>query len=140
MTIPKNRRTDEGLTLVETLAALAIFLIVAGFMIPLFAKQNLDTIDNEIKTGAVAASQQILDRLRQIDTATLPNSGTFTTFPSGDSLSSVVMNKTYSATVSYCPTTPTDPYCGDNARHIKVQVNYNGQNIYTVATVYTRLQ
>lgn len=145
--ITKNCRSDSGLSLVEALAALTIFLVVLGFMIPMFANQRLSTINNEIETGAIAVSQQILDRLRQADIGALPSSGTVTTLPllSGqsvaDSITSVTqMGKPYSAAISYCPNTPTDNYCNSNARHIKVQVSYNAQVIYTVETVYTRFQ
>lgn len=140
--------SEQGVTLIETLAALVIFLIILGFMIPIFTNQRLKTIQNEIQTGAVAVSQQILDLLRQSDIATLPNSGATTTLPVGTSLpngsttttSIPQMGKTYSASIIYCPDAPTDIYCNSNARRIKVQVNYNGQTVYTVETVYTRLQ
>lgn len=152
MTISKIRRTDAGLTLVEALAALVIFMTVLGFMIPLFANQRLDTINNEIKTGAVALSQEILDQVRQAPINTLPPippslSATTTDLPlllgqtTATSVGTITkMGKSYNATIFYCPDTPTDIYCNSNARHIKVQVSYNDKIIYTVETVYTQLQ
>lgn len=130
--------SEQGMTLVETIVALVIFLIILGFMIPLFAKQRINTIKNEIETGAVTVSQQIMDELRQTNITTLPNSGSTTALPSGESLTSIsVMNKVYSATIFYCETAVN---CSSGARHIRVQVNYNGQTVYQVTTVYTQVQ
>lgn len=142
----KFHHDDEGLTLVESLVSLTIFTIVAAIMMPFFANQRLNVINNELQTGAVAVSQHILDRLRLADIATLPSSGTATTLPlllgqtTADTTNLTKMGKNYSATIFYCPITPTDDYCNSNARHIKVEVSYNGQIIYTAETVYTRLQ
>lgn len=146
-TISKIRHTDKGFTLVEAIAGLVIFLVVATFMMPMFANQRLSSINNEIKTGAIAVSQQVLDELRQVDIVSLKPSATTPYVPSDrsavlasgdDVVSKSVMGKPYKATISYCPDGATDIYCNSNARHIKVQVSYNAQVIYTVETVYTR--
>lgn len=137
MTVKKYRQSHQGFTLFETMVALVVFLIIFGVMMPLFTSRSLSTIKNEVQTGAVAVSQQIFDRLRQTDVATMPSTGSYTTFPSGDSLPSSALGKTYSATITYCA---TSSLCSASARHITVQVSQNGQAIYTVETVYTRLQ
>lgn len=138
MKIKQLRPSEQGFTLIETVAALVIFLIILGFMIPIFADQGLKTINNEIKTGAVTVSQQILDQLRQADPISLPRSGATTTLPDGTSTASIAaLGKTYSTTITYCENTT---YCNAETRHIKVQVSHHGQTIYTVETVYTRLQ
>lgn len=135
---------DQGLSLVEALVGMTIFLIALAFMIPLLANNQINTINREIDTGAISVSQRILDELRQTDVLDLPSSGTLTTLPSGTDISSITeLGKTYSAKIIYCevvsPAT-TNTNCSTNARQIKLQVNYNGQTIYTVETVYTRLQ
>lgn len=141
MAVKKYRQSHQGFTLVETMAALVIFLIVLGVMMPLFTSRSLSTINNEVQTGAVAVSQQVFDRLRQTDVATMPTTGSYTTLPSGESIASIKPSptdtKTYSATITYCA---TSSLCSASARHITVQVSQNGQAIYTVETVYTRLQ
>lgn len=129
---------DQGLSLVEALVGMTIFLIALAFMIPLLANNQLNVINREIATGAVSVSQKILDEVRQTDVVTLPSTGTQTTLPSGEDISSIPeLGKTYSAKIIYCATATN---CSVNAREIEVQVNYNGQKIYTVKTIYTRLQ
>lgn len=147
---------DSGLTLAEALVAMTIFLITLAFMIPLLANNQINTINREIRTGAISVSQRILDEFRQSidalpaeDWATkLPLSGTETKlplpYPSGTDISSITeLGKTYSAKIIYCevvsPAT-TNSICDANTRQIKLQVNYNGQTIYTVETVYTKFQ
>ena len=128
--IAKVHRADEGFTLVEAIVGLVIFLIVAAFMIPMFYQQRLSTINNELVTGAIAVSQQTLDKIRQSDITALPSSGTTITSVSE-------MGKQYSVSVTYCETTT---YCNAITRDIKVQVRHHEQTIYTVKTVYLRLQ
>jgi len=137
---------DTGLTLVEALVAMTVFLITLAFMIPLLANNQFNIIREETRTGAISVSQRILDELRQTDIANLPSSGTMTELPSGTDISATTndgktymteLGKTYSAKIIYCETSTN---CSANARQIKLQVNYNGQTIYTVETVYTRLQ
>ncbi len=147
---------NQGLSLVEALVGMTIFLIALGFMIPLLANNQLDVINREIDTGAISVSQRILDELRQSldelpaeDWATkLPLSGTKTKlplpYPDGTDISSITeLGKKYSANIIYCevvsPAT-TNLNCDANTRQIKLQVNYNGQTIYTVETVYTKFQ
>ncbi|KJH72234.1 type IV pilus modification PilV family protein [Aliterella atlantica] len=147
---------NQGLSLVEALVGMTIFLITLAFMIPLLATNQFNTINREIKTGAISVSQRILDEFRQSldqlpadEWATkLPLSGTETKlplpYPSGTDISSITeLGKTYSAKIIYCevisPAT-TNPNCDANTRQIKLQVNYNGQPIYTVETIYTKFQ
>jgi len=149
-------RKDQGLSLVEALVGMTIFLITLAFMIPLLANNQLNTINREIETGAISVSQRILDEFRQsLDelpaeywATQLPLSGTEAKlplpYPSGTDISSITeLDKVYSAKIIYCevvsPAT-TNPNCDDNTRQIKLQVNYNGQTIYTVETVYTKFQ
>ncbi len=118
------RYTEQGFTLIETIAALVIFLITLGFTLPMFSKQHLDTINNEINMGAVAVSQRILDQQRQKAYINIANMGPSNSYslPSNNPLTQE-MGKGYSATITYCPITPTDPYCNANATHINFIVN-----------------
>lgn len=132
--------SEQGLTLIETVVALFIFLIFLGFMMPLFLNHRISTLKNEINTGAVAVTQQILDELRQADSSTLPSTGSSSILPSGESLASIKAmgtRYTYSATITYCAVAA---YCNPTSRHITVQVKYDNQTVYTVETAYTRLQ
>lgn len=124
--------SEQGLTLVETLVSLVIFLIILGFMIPMFANQRLNSLEREIETGAVAVSQQVMDELRQADISNLPSDPAVP-------VTRVIteLGKSYSVTITYCQITA---FCSSEARHIRVQVNHHGQTVYEVETVYTRLQ
>jgi type II secretory pathway pseudopilin PulG len=132
MTAKNKYRVNQGFTLFETAIALIIFFIIIGIMISFFTDQRLNIINNEIKTGAVTFSQEILDELRQKDITTLPSSGSAIR-------TKTLIGKDYSATITYCGT-GTTAYCSASARHIKVQVNYGNQEVYSVETIYTRLQ
>lgn len=129
---------NQGLSLVEALVGMTIFLIALAFMIPLLANNQLNVINREIETGAISVSQRILDELRQTDISTLPSTGIKTALPSGTSIASITeLGKIYSANIIYCETASD---CNTDTRQIKLQVNYNGQTIYTVETVYTKFE
>lgn len=130
--------SEQGLTLVEALVALVILLIALATVVPFFLNNQVSTIRNEIRLGAVSVSQRIMDELRRTDAASLPSSGSATTLPSGGTTTSLnYAGKTYSATITYCQTTTL---CDANSRQILVQVFHGGQNVYQVETVYTRLE
>lgn len=130
--------SEQGLTLVEALVALVILLIALATVVPFFLNNQVSTIRNEIRLGAVSVSQRIMDELRRTDAASLPSSGSVTTLPSGGTTTSLnYAGKTYSATITYCQTTTL---CDANSRQILVQVFHGGQNVYQVETVYTRLE
>lgn len=127
---------DRGLTLVEALVAMTIFLITLAFMMPLFTHNHLEVIRRQIDTEAVSVSQSILDELRQKDIKTLPLSGTDTKsidIESTDKLS----KRTYIAKIIYCE---SNSDCDQSTREIKVQVNYNGKPVYTAKTLYTQFE
>lgn len=129
---------NQGLSLVEALVGMTIFLIALAFMIPLLANNQINVIKNEIDTGAISVSQKILDELRQTDVSTLPLSGTLTTLPSGTNISSIPeIGKNYSAKIIYCE---SNINCNTTAREIEVQVSYNAQTIYKVKTIYTKFE
>lgn len=135
---PATCTSEQGLTLVESVVSLLIFFVALAGIVPIFLNSALATINNEKKTAAVAISGQILDELRQFDTADLPSSNTVTSLPSGTSIANVsYMGKTYNPTITYCQNTT---YCDANSRHIKIQVSHNGQSIYEAETVFTRLE
>lgn len=124
-------QSQQGFSLVEALAALTILTITIGFVSPLFVGQRVNNLKSEIRTGAVAVSQQILDELRQIDPTTLRSSGS-------DTRSSLqAMGYTYEAKIYYCENLS---YCSTTTRQIRVEVKNNGQTVYNVETVYTQFR
>lgn len=126
----KGHASEQGMTLTESMVALAIFGIALSYLAPQLLQQRLSTIRNDTRTGAVAVSQQVLDDLRRTNVTTLPNSGYTTT-------SSTYLGKDYSTTTFYCETAA---HCGTNSRHIRAQVSFNGETVYQAETVYSQFQ
>jgi prepilin-type N-terminal cleavage/methylation domain-containing protein len=121
---------SRGFTLVEAVIALAILGITIAAVLPAF----IDFLDanslSEERSNAVAAAQQVMEELRQVDPGSLPSSGSSAvqTVTTG--------NHEYEVTAHYCR---TPSYCSTAGRHIVLEVNYGGKTVYTIETVYTRL-
>lgn len=127
-----SRSSEQGLTLVESVVSLLIFFVALAGVVPIFLNYTISTINNEKRTAAIAVSQQVLDGLRQVDVATLPDTNTPIT------LSNVsYMGKTYTPTVTYCQ---NEQYCDTNSRHILLQVSHNGNQVYQAETVFTKFE
>jgi type II secretory pathway pseudopilin PulG len=149
----KLQLPETGITLVETIVSMLIFMAVLAGLVPAYMSYQLQSLKNPVRAGAVSVSQQILDEIRQVrDVNTLPNDGLVktTTAPSprNTNLSTLTAyGKNYSAQVIYCETTPVDKsnYCSFNARYINVKVfqsfsngSVSSQPVYEVSTVYTK--
>jgi prepilin-type N-terminal cleavage/methylation domain-containing protein len=123
--------TSAGFTLIETLVSLLIFSLVSAAMMPAFFSQLKFSHQSKIKTGAFAAAQRALDAVRVENPETLPSGGATatSTIPAGD--------YSYDVVLTYCsPST----YCTSRARFITASVSYQGNELYEVSTVYTRLR
>jgi type II secretory pathway pseudopilin PulG len=163
--IRQSQRRETGITLVETMVSLLIFLAVLAGIVPAYMTYRLQSIRNPVRLGAVAVSQQILDEIREIrDVNALPNDGVVktTATPSTPGLPALpalrrntdltnltAYGRNYSAQVRYCETTPADKsnYCSLNARYIHVSVFQRFSNgtvstnpVYEVSTVYTKFE
>jgi type II secretory pathway pseudopilin PulG len=154
--IPKqSRQKEQGITLVETVVSLLIFMAVLAGLVPAYMSYRLRNIQNPVRIGAVSVSQQILDEIRQVkDVNTLPNDGLAktTTAPAPrntDLTNLTAYGKNYSVQVTYCETVPVDKsgYCSLNARYIDVRVFQRFSNgtvstnpVYQVSTVYTKFE
>ena len=122
----------RGFTLLEVLVALGMLALVSSAVAPAFLRYMQHNTRMELKSGAIQASQAVLDRLRLIDPSTLPDDG-------GDATRTVeVGERDFGVDVSYCTLAE---YCpSSNTRHIKVEVTYRGEKIYEVQTIYTKLR
>jgi type II secretory pathway pseudopilin PulG len=153
--IRQSQRRESGITLVETMVSLLIFLAVLAGIVPAYMTYRLQSIRNPVRIGAVSVSQQILDEIRQVrDVNTLPNDGLVktTTAPSPrntDLTNLTAYGKNYSAQLIYCETIPVDKsnYCSLNARYIHVLIFQRFSNgtvstnpVYQVSTVYTKFE
>ncbi len=159
------RQGEAGITLVETMVSLIIFLAVLAGLVPAYVSYRLQSIKNPVRLGAVSVSQQILDEIREVrDVNALPNDGVAktTATPSTATLPALpalrrntdltnltAYGKNYSAEVIYCETTPVNTlkeYCTLNSRYIRVKVyqkfsNGNSTNpVYEVSTIYTKFE
>ena len=126
-----NRLNSSGFSLIEVMASIAIFGVVAAGMTGTFVKTQQANLSNEIKSGAMGAAQKVLDELRVSDPATLPSSGT--------SAAQIVtiQNRSYSVTTSYCP---DSAYCSSTMRMLRVTANYKDVKRYEVDSIYCQLQ
>jgi type II secretory pathway pseudopilin PulG len=156
----QNRQGEAGISLVETMVSLIIFLAVLAGLVPAYVSYRLKSIQNPVRLGAVSVSQQILDEIREVkDVNALPNDGIAktTATPSTPILPALpalrrntdltnltAYGKNYSAQVIYCD---KPNYCSTNARHIHVLVFQKFNNgsvstnpVYEVSTIYTKLE
>jgi type II secretory pathway pseudopilin PulG len=148
----RKHSLETGITLVETIVSLLIFLAVLAGLVPAYMSYRLQSIKNPVRIGAVAVSQQILDEIRQIKAVdTLPNDGLVKTTTAPSSRNTDLTNlsaygKNYSAQVIYCEAAKSS-YCSLNARYINVKVYQKFSNgsvsnnpVYEVSTVYTKFE
>ena len=123
---------QKGFTLIEVMVAMLIYGLALGAMAPVFVAHTQYNTRAELRTGALNAAQQVLDVYRVEDPTTLPTSGNAT--PEDV----VIENRTYTVTTYFCQTAD---YCASgNNRHLTVDVAYQNEVIYSVETVFTRLQ
>jgi len=121
----------RGFSLVEALVGMAILGVALVGVLPSFVTAlDANTISEE-RSDAVAAAQQVMEELRQTDPADLPDSGV------SDVRLITVGSREYEALTRYC----TEPdYCSAGSRHLVVEISFGGRTVYSVATVYTKLQ
>ena len=140
MKIKHRLLQNQGFTLVETLVGMIMFGSVVGATLPVMMAYTLKTIDNDVKLGAVAVSQQVMDELRQSNATSLPASGVKQVLPSGASTAAMVFkNKTYSIKITYCNNATL---CDSTTRQIMVDA-YHGSRpepVFSLETVYTQIK
>jgi type II secretory pathway pseudopilin PulG len=137
---------NTGLTLVETVVSLLVFLAVLTGVVPAYLHYRLQAVQNPVRIGAVAVSQQILEATRQLRAVdTLPSSGSSNTMPgSSSSLTNMsAYGKTYSAEIYYCE---KPDFCDEKSRYIRVAVfqkfgdgSLSRTPAYEVSTIFTKL-
>lgn len=124
-----RRKRAHGFTLIEAIIGLAILAVVVAGIVPAFMSYLRVNNQSDVRSGAVAAAESVLDGLRQTPIADWSASGTVQTAGGGD--------RTFQVTVLYC--TSSLPYCSGDARHVEAVVRYRGKVYYDVETVYTKL-
>lgn len=126
----KKLLSQAGFTLIEILVSLAIFCVVSAVMAPSFMYHLKINTQAELKNGAIAVTQQVLDSIRPIDVSTLPTSGSSTQNISAG-------ERTFSLKTIYCNNAS---WCSMSSRHIKIEVSYKNKKIYETETVFSQLR
>ena len=121
----------RGFSLLEVLLALGLLGVVLVVVIPAFFAFLEANSQNEVRSGAMATAQQVMEALREEDPAALPSSG-------ASPIQLVnVGGREYDAVTRYCVEAA---YCDSTTRHLLVEVSFGGNVIYTVESIFTQLQ
>lgn len=124
-------KKQSGFTLLEVMVSMVLFGMVSATMAPIFTSQIRYNTRSERKTAAIEAAQQILDELRGEDPSTFPGAGAETTH------NITIDQKNLTVIVSYCRNVT---HCTINSRHLTAEVYLSNEKIYSVETVFTKLQ
>ena len=126
------RNNDQAFSMLEVLVALTILAIVIGAYLSSLRYQTRLNYQNEVRSAAMQAAQQVLDELRTKDPTTMPSSGT-------DGPRTIdIENRTFTVVVSYCE---QSAFCPTNdVRHLTVHSDYKNERRYSVQTIYTKLR
>jgi prepilin-type N-terminal cleavage/methylation domain-containing protein len=118
----------SGFTLVEAIVAVAIVGILLAGVAGTFTGYLRINTDSEARTGAVAAAQTVMDRLRS--PGGWPTSGTVESVDSH--------GRTYEVEIRYKPYSEGGVIFA-GARSVEVEVRHAGRTRYVVETVFTQL-
>lgn len=121
---------EAGFTLIESLVALAILGVLLAAILPTFFTYLDANTMSEERTGALAAAQETMELLRQTDPTTMPNAGS-------SPLQVVsVGDRDFEVLTHFCT---ANQFCGDDSRHLLIEVSYGGRTVYSVESVFTAL-
>lgn len=122
---------EAGVTLVETLAAIAILgVIVTGVMAAMVAHTDTNTL-NEVRTGAGIAAVQVLESLRLEDPETLPAAG------ASAPVLVTLQGRDYEVVTHYCE---RPEHCSPTSRHVRAEVLLDGRQVFDAETVFTQVR
>jgi len=124
---------ERGLSLVETLVALALVGGLAMAVMPAFITNKEANTRNEQRTDAIGLALERLEQLRFVTPSSLPTSGT-------DSYFTPIAGRDYEIRTRYCQDVTFCPPTRVGARHLTVEVWLDNREVYDVATVYTELR
>ena len=124
---------ERGLSLIETLVALALVGMLAMAVMPAFITQKDANSRNEQRTDAIGLALERLEELRFETPSSLPSSGT-------DSYFAPTAGRNYEVRTHYCQDVSLCPPTQVGVRHLTVEVWLDDRELYDVATVYTELR
>jgi len=123
--------SERGLTLVETLFAVAILGFAVSGIMGAFMTLVDASSNSEERSMAIPASQQVLEALRLEDPEAMPSSGSLSP------QTITVGSQQFQAIVSFCV---NNIYCTTTSRHVTVDLFVDGMKVYDVETVFTKLE
>ena len=128
-------KRSGGLTIVEAVIALAVIGVALAAIVPVFTNYAGVNQRSDVRTGAVAAAQEVLESLRQQDFSSWPANGAVVTAGSG--------GRDYGVVVNYClqgqdGVKPDAPCLSEGQiRHVLLEAKYGGEVRYELETAYT---
>jgi prepilin-type N-terminal cleavage/methylation domain-containing protein len=123
---------QRGFSLIEVIVSISLFSIIGMGLAKGFIMQMKSNNDSAIRIQAISAAQQVLDRLRTEDPASLPSGGS----AAAETVS--IAGRNYSVVISYCV---ISAYCtATTTRHIRATVSYRNSKRYEVDTVFSQLR
>ncbi|MEM8778291.1 MAG: type II secretion system protein [Cyanobacteria bacterium P01_G01_bin.49] len=144
--IPKFKTRNLGTTLTENLVAMSILTITLGAMFPAFMSQKEQGINQKILAGAVTLSKETLDDLRRQPILNIP-----LTTETPEPIPKEKLGYSYNLTQYVCTEKPvvnadetvtcnTTISGTSNLRYILLNIEKNGNKVYTTETVFTKLR
>jgi len=122
-------KANEGFGLIEAVVALTLLGVMLVSLLPALSANMSTSTTGDLRTGAVAAAQETLDRLRFSGEA-WPASGSREDVSSGETI--------YNVEITHAPLCDLAD-CIDDARRVALEVSHNGQVLYQVETAFTAL-
>jgi prepilin-type N-terminal cleavage/methylation domain-containing protein len=122
---------EHGFSLLEVLLAVTLIgLIVIGVLPAMLACKDTNSL-NEIRSGAAAAAQRVMEEHRRADPALLPTSGS-------SAVEVVTVGDRDYEVISYFCLEPA--WCDLVSRHIVVEVGHGTETVVSIETVFTQLR
>ena len=121
---------EQGYTILEVLVSVVILAVVISFSSTSVVTHLGANHKAVVRSEAAQAAQTVLDDLRTVDVPSLRATGTDAPVDI-----KVNANRDYTVLVEYCKNAT---YCtSTEARHLSVEVSYNGEVVYNTETVFT---
>ncbi len=121
-------RSEEGFGLIEAVVSLVILGVMMASLLPALANNMQINTTSDLRTGAVAVAQEVLDELRANE-EDWPESGFEDDVDTGRGIYTYELEHE-----QFC-----DGDCFDGARLVSIEVAHNGRLLYEVETVFTAL-